>query len=135
MRATRAHVVAVGSAVLLSCASLRAHHSFAADFDVARPVSLTGTVTRMEWTNPHAHIHVNVTARGGAAASWIVELGTPNALRRGGWLSDSLQPGDTVTVNGYAAKDGSRFANARTVVLSDGRTLFARSSFDSTPTK
>jgi hypothetical protein len=136
MRTTRLNFVAVaGSVVLLACPSLRAHHSFAAVFDVAKPVRLTGTVTSVEWTNPHAHIRVNVAGPGGLSTAWYFELGTPNALMRGGWLRNSLRPGDTVTVNGYAARDGSHFANARSVITSVGRTLFARSSFDEAPTK
>jgi hypothetical protein len=124
-----------GTGLLLLQVLMSAHHSFAADFDAAKPVKLTGTVSRMEWTNPHAHLHVDVTEPRGVRSSWNIELGTPNALMRGGWSRNSLKPGDTVTVNGYAAKDGSRFANAQSVMSSDGRTLFARSSLERTPTR
>ncbi len=126
MRAIQLTFVATATALLLAYAPVRAHHSFAADYDVAKPVSLTGAVIRMEWTNPHAHIVVNVKDRRGVATSWRFELGTPNALMRGGWLKDSVKPGDTVTVNGYAAKNGSRIVNAQSVISSNGRTLFAR---------
>src|SRR5258706_4806367 len=124
-----------GTALLLLQVPMWAHHSFAADFDAAKPVKLTGTVNRMEWTNPRAHLIVDVTAPGGVRSPWKIELGTPNALMRRGWSRNSLKPGDTVTVNGYAAKDGSRFANAQSVMSNDGRTLFARSSLETTPSR
>src|SRR5215213_6664521 len=101
--------VAAG-ALFLFCVSVHAHHSFAAEFDAAKPVRLTGTVARLEWTNPHAHLHLDVSAPGGSTTSWSFELATPNVLRRGGWSSNAVLPGDRVTVNGYAAKDGSHFA-------------------------
>src|SRR6185295_1720206 len=104
-----------------------AHHSFAADFDAAKPVSLTGTVSKVEWTNPHAHIHIDVKDvkdGNGAFISWNVELGTPNALMRGGWLRNSVKTGDTVTVTGYGARNGSPNVNARSVKSRDGRQLF-----------
>ena len=114
------------SAFLLLQISASAHHSFAAEFDAAKPVSLTGPVTRIEWTNPHARIYVDVTDHNGVATSWNVELGTPNDLMRGGWLRDSVTSGDSVTVLGYAAKDGSHLVKARSVTLGNGRTVFAR---------
>ena len=125
------NLVAVATAFLLVSVPASAHHSFAADFDAAKPVSLTGTLTRIEWTNPHAHIHLDVAGQAGVVTSWNIELGTPNALMRGGWLRNSLKSGDRVTVNGYGAKDGSRLVNARSVTLSDGRLLFTRASASS----
>lgn len=114
--------------IVLSTASTWAHHSFVAEFDATKPITLTGTVTKLAWTNPHAHIHVDVTGDAGTVTSWDFELGSPNALIRRGWSGKSLKPGDVITVSGYLAKDGSRLANARTVTLSDGRSLFAGSS-------
>ncbi len=120
----------------LSCAvGVSAHHAFTAEFDATKPVTLSGTVTVMAWTNPHAHIHVDVPDAQGRAVSWDLELGSPNALMRRGWSRTSLKIGDKVTVSGYLAKDGSHLANARSVVLSDGRTVFAGSSFDGGPDK
>lgn len=111
-----------------------AHHAFTAEFDASKPVTLTGTVTRLQWTNPHAHFHIDVS-EGGETTSWDLELGSPNALVRRGWTRNSLKPGDRITVNGYLAKDGSHLANARTVKLSDGRSVFAGSSADNGPEK
>src|SRR5258707_9487642 len=88
-----------------------AHHSFAAEFDTKKPITLTGTVTKLEWTNPHAHIYINVKDEGGAMTVWDFELGSPNGLARRGWSRNSLKPGDIVTVMGYKAKDDSKLAN------------------------
>jgi hypothetical protein len=131
VKARSSNFIAVGTAFLLASAPASAHHSFAADFDAAKPVSLTGTLTKMEWTNPHAHIHLDVTSQAGLVTSWNVELATPNVLMRGGWLRSSLKSGDRVTVNGHAAKDGSRLVNATSVTTGDGRLLFARASASS----
>jgi len=105
-----------------------AHHSFAAEFDSAKPITLTGVVTRLQWTNPHIYFYVNVKDERGAATEWAFEGGAPNALFRAGWKRDSLKPGDEVTVNGYLAKNGSKTVNTRSVKLADGRTVFAGSS-------
>jgi hypothetical protein len=131
MRATWSRVVAVGAVSLMAQVPAWAHHSFAAEFDAAKPISLTGTVTVVEWTNPHAHIQMDVTDQDGKATSWNFELGSPNALMRRGWYRSSLKPGDKITIEGYLAKDGAHLANARSAILSDGRTIFAGSSLDS----
>jgi hypothetical protein len=110
-----------------------AHHSFAAEFDTKTPVTLTGTVTKLEWTNPHAHFYISVKDPGGATTEWNFELGSPNGLMRKGWNRSSLKPGDMVTVMGYKAKDGSKLANARSVTLADGRKIFAGSPEDGGP--
>ena len=101
-----------------------AHHSFAAEYDSKKPVTLSGSVTKVEWTNPHARFYVDVKD-GGAVTNWELELGSPNGLMRNGWTRNSLKPGDMVSVEGYMAKDGSKLANARTVTLGDGRKVFA----------
>ena len=111
-----------------------AHHSFAAEYDSKKPVELKGTVTKLEWINPHAWIHIDVKDESGKVTSWACELGSPNLLMRNGWRRDSLKAGDEVVVNGSAAKDGSHIANARTVKMADGRRIFnAGSSGEQNP--
>jgi len=105
-----------------------AHHSFSAEYDADRPITLTGTVTRVEWTNPHARFYIDVTDAEGALTNWNLELASPNVLRRYGWTGRSLQPGDRVTVDATLARNGSSMANALTVTLADGRKIFARES-------
>jgi hypothetical protein len=105
-----------------------AHHSFAAEYDNKKPVDLTGTVTKVEWMNPHARFYLDVKDDGGKVTNWEFELGSPNGLMRQGWTRNSMKIGDTINVQGSLAKDGSNLANARTVKLSDGRRLFAGSA-------
>lgn len=109
-----------------SLGPVRAHHSFATQYDADAPVSLTGVVTKVEWTNPHARFYIDVEGDDGAVVNWNLELASPNVLRRNGWLRNSLEEGDTVTVEGSRARDGSFMANARTVTLRDGTQVFAR---------
>mgnify|MGYP003349471415 CR=1 FL=1 len=99
----------------LVAAILLLHHSFAADFDTARHITLAGRVTKVEWLNPHAHIYLDV-----AGEEWSVELGSPNGLRQRGWTRQSVRVGDTVTIDGSRAKDGRRLANASVVILPSG---------------
>lgn len=106
-----------------------AHHSFAAEYDNKKPVDLTGTVTKVEWMNPHARFYLDVKDEAtGKVTNWEFELGSPNGLMRQGWTRNSMKIGDTINVQGSLAKDGSNLANARTVKLTDGRRLFAGSA-------
>ena len=105
---------------------VRAHHSFASQYDADAPVVLTGTVTKVEWTNPHARFYIDVSGGDGETENWNLELASPNVLRRNGWLRNSLQEGDEVTVEGSRARDGSNMANAGTVTLANGDQVFAR---------
>jgi hypothetical protein len=130
---TTSSVLAVSIALLVAQRTVLGHHAFSAEFDATKPVTLTGTVAKIEWTNPHAHIFVDVNDQGGTVTSWNFETGSPNALMRRGWSRSSLKPGDMITVSGYLAKDGSHLANARSVTLSDGRTVFAGSSVENQP--
>lgn len=104
-----------------------AHHSFPAQYDINKPIALTGKVTKVEWTNPHIFIYADVTDDKGNVASWAFEMGGPNALIRQGWKRDSLKPDDIVTFEGSLARDGSNLVNARTVTMG-GRKMFAGSS-------
>src|SRR5277367_5153962 len=101
-----------------------AHHSFAAEFDINKPVKLEGTVTRMEWINPHSWIHIDVKSPDGTVTNWMVEGGSPNSLLRRGFTKHSLEPGTEIVVEGYQAKDGANRANGRDLLFPDGRKLF-----------
>ena len=122
--------LAAGLASILMAAPAHAHHSFAAEYDSAKPITFTGTVTKVEWMNPHARIYVDVKDDAGNVVNWDCELGPPNGLMRRGWRRDSLKPGHVVTVSGFRSKLSPVGANARTVKLPDGRQVFAGSSFD-----
>ncbi|HEY6508327.1 MAG TPA: DUF6152 family protein [Vicinamibacterales bacterium] len=113
---------------LLAAQTLTAHHSFDAEFDRNKPVTLKGSVTRVDWGNPHIWVFLDVKDEAGKVSNWGVEGGAPNALFRNGWRKDSLKVGDTVTVEGSKARDGSLRANANRVTLPDGRRVFAGSS-------
>jgi hypothetical protein len=101
-----------------------AHHSFAGEFDVEKPIKLQGTITKVEWINPHAWIHIDVRTPDGTVESWAIEGGTPNTLYRRGITRDSVKAGMVINVDGYLARDGSRKANGRDLTLPDGRKLF-----------
>jgi hypothetical protein len=126
-------VLAAGFALLLAAFPVLAHHSFAAEFDAGKPITLTGVVTKVEWMNPHTHFYIDVKEESGKVTNWDLETGSPNALSRRGWTRHSLKEGDVVTVNAARAKDGSNLASARTVKLADGRSVFAGSADDGGP--
>jgi hypothetical protein len=117
-----------GFGLIVSVAPLPAHHSFEAEYDFNKTVKLTGTVTKVEWLNPHARFYIDVMDDNGKVTNWNLELGPIVILVRQGWRKDSLKPGDQVTVEGFLAKDGNALANARRVTLPDGRRVFAGSS-------
>jgi len=127
-------VFAASAAVLLAAVPMIAHHSFAAEFDATKPFKLTGTVTKIEWMNPHAYFYIDVADEGGKVVNWALEMGSPNGLMRQGWTRKSMKIGDQVTVEGSRAKDGSYVGNARAVTMaSTGQRLFAASSQTTTP--
>lgn len=125
----------VAAGLTLAAIPAVAHHSFAAEYDSNKPITLAGTVTKMEWTNPHARFYADVKGADGAVINWEFELGSPNGLMRRGWTRNSLKPGDAISVEGYTAKDGSHLVNARTVSLADGRKIFAGAAEDGGPAK
>src|SRR5579862_5192802 len=134
MRSTLAMIVAgIGLVVLRGAVPVSAHHAFAAEFDANKPVNFKGTVTKMEWTNPHTWLHVDVKKPDGTVENWAIEAGTPNVLFRRGFTKESLLPGTEVVVDGYQAKDGSHRANGRDLTLPDGRKLFLGSSGTGAP--
>ena len=112
-----------------------AHHAFSAEFDAKKSIKVSGIVTKLEWTNPHAWLYVDAKDESGKVTNWGFEMGSPNTLIRQGWRRSALKEGDQVTIEGYAAKDGSSLANARSVTLPDGRKVFAGSPTDGGPTK
>ena len=128
------HLMTAAILAVVMSAPLLAHHSFAAEFDVNKPVTLTGTVTRLEWANPHIWVYLDVADERGAVQEWQCEGGAPNTLTRNGWSKDSLKSTQQIVVDGWLAKDGSRTCNMRVVKLPDGRTVFAGSSGGDNPT-
>ena len=132
MRVHASALVAVLSLVA-SAVPLSAHHSFAAEYDANKPVTITGTVIKLEWMNPHARFYVDAKDADGKITHWNFELGAIPVLVKQGWRRDSLKPGDEVTVEGSRAKDGSTTGNARVVRLADGRRVFGGSSGGDVP--
>ena len=132
MRMTLA-VVLTGAGLLGGAASAAAHHAFAAEFDAKKPISLKGTVAKMEWINPHTWIHLDVKKGDGSVERWMIEGGPPNALYRRGFTKDSLPVGAQIVVEGFRAKDGSMRGNGRDITFADGRKLFLGSSGTGAP--
>jgi hypothetical protein len=129
-KAGRGFIVAMGMAagLLLGIApAVRAHHSIALEFDMEKELSVTGTITRMDWRNPHGWLFIDVKAEDGTVQPWAIEFTAANSLYRRGWRKEDLPVGESVTVSGYHARDGSNTLGALNVVLSDGRSLFAGS--------
>jgi hypothetical protein len=130
---TTTHVCIGAFLVMTAVPALSAHHSFAAEFDSNKLVTLTGAVTRVEWGNPHIWVYLDVKDDHGVLQPWQCEGGAPNTLTRNGWSKDSLKTSEQITINGYLAKDGSKTCNLRTVTLPDGRSVFAGSSAPDAP--
>ena len=114
----------LGACLIAAALPAWGHHSFASEFDVSKPVKLQGTVTQMEWINPHSWIHIDVKNPDGTVTSWMIEGGSPNSLLRRGFTKHSLEPGTQIVVEGYQAKDGANRANGRDLTFPDGKKLF-----------
>ena len=127
-------ILTVVAIALLSFAShVVAHHAFSAEFDANKPVKLRGSVTKMDWINPHAWMHISVRNPDGSVVNWMIELGPPNALIKRGWSRNSVPVGMEVIVDGYQSKDGALRANGRDVTLPDGKKMFAGSQGTGAP--
>ena len=126
--------IAAGALVVIGTAGVAsAHHSFAAEFDANAPVTLKGTITKMEWINPHSWIHIDVKNPDGTVTEWMIEGGTPNTLFRRGFTREAVKAGMEITVEGYRAKNGANRANGRDLILKDGKRLFMGSSGTGAP--
>jgi hypothetical protein len=135
MRTTLVAVTSVFGLVALGSLTtpVLAHHAFTAEFDASKPVTLRGTVTKMEWVNPHSWIHLDVKGPDGKVETWAIEAGAPNAMFRRGWNKNSIPVGIEIVVEGYRAKNGKNIANGRDVLLPDGKKLFVGSSGTGAP--
>ena len=133
MRVTVSAAIVAMSFVVLTARPGWTHHSFAAEFDANQPITLQGTVTKMEWINPHAWIHIDVKKPDGTVEQWMIEGGTPNTLLRRGFTRDSVKPGTQIVVQGFRAKNGSLRANGRDLTLPNGQKLFLGSSGTGAP--
>jgi hypothetical protein len=125
--------VAGAAVALIAAMPVLAHHAFSAEFDANKPIQLKGKVSKVEWINPHAWIHVDVVGSDGKTVTWMIEGGTPNTLFRRGFTKNSLQIGTEIIVDGYQAKDGSNKGNGRDLTFTDGKKLFMGSSGTGAP--
>jgi hypothetical protein len=131
MRAKMLSVMAGG--LIMAAVPVLAHHSFSAEYDRSKPVTLKGTVTKVEWMNPHARFYLDVKDDAGKVVNWEFELGSPNGLMRQGWTRNSLKEGDVVTVNGSQAKDGTNLVNANNVAFENGKRVLGGASSSESP--
>lgn len=131
MKTTAVRIVMLALAALIAAPPLAAHHSFSVEYDANKPVSFEGVVTRIEWTNPHARVYVDVTDARGQVQTWNLELASPSALARNGWSSRTLKLGDRVKVDGFDGRAANTYRlNAKSIVLPDGRSLFSGAAED-----
>ena len=131
----RKTVLLAAAAILMAAAPSLAHHAFSAEFDQAKPVKVSGEISRLEWTNPHAWLFIDSKGTDGKVVTWRFEMGAPNALLRAGWSKSDIKPGTQVTVSGFLARSGGSVGNAFQVRLPDGRDLFAASSLKDAESK
>jgi hypothetical protein len=133
MKIKSSFIVAVAFGLVVAAVPVFAHHSFAAQYDRNKPITLTGPVTRVDWINPHARIFMDAKDASGKVVNWEIELGAVAILMRNGWKKTAVKIGETITVNASLAKDGSKVANASSVTLADGKRVFAGSSGGDNP--
>jgi hypothetical protein len=123
----------LGIALTAAVLPIEAHHSFAAEYDASKAIRVTGVISKVEWTNPHSYLYIDVKDDHGNLVTWTCEGGAPNTLSRRGFTKNAIKIGDTVTIDGYGAKDGSRLMDARRITLSDGRSFYSGSPGDGGP--